>query len=85
MKEEGGADIKELDFLGYRDVFREQDGKMTHWLAMDFRARIDPMEAKICEPHKCDEQRWVTIEELASMDDLHSQFPAFLEKYKEAL
>ncbi len=61
------------------------EGSPTHWLAMDFRALIDPAEAKIGEPHKCDEQRWVTIDELASMEDLHSQFPAFLEKYKDVL
>lgn len=85
IKEEGCANVKELEFLGYRDVFREQEGKMTHWLAMDFKALIDPSEAKIGEPHKCDEQRWVTIDELVSLDNLHSQFPAFLEKYKEVL
>ncbi len=85
IKEEGGADVQNLEFLGYRDVFREHEGSPTHWLAMDFRALIDPAKAKIGEPHKCDEQRWVTIDELASMEDLHSQFPAFLEKYKDVL
>ena len=85
IKEEGCADVLTLEFLGYRDVFREHDGNPTHWLAMDFRALINPAEAKIGEPHKCDEQRWVTIEELEKMDDLHSQFPIFIEKYRDVL
>jgi hypothetical protein len=52
---------------------------------MDFRALIDPADAKIGEPHKCDEQRWVTIDELEKMEDLHSQFPLFIEKYRKQL
>ncbi len=85
IKEEGSAEVKKLEFLGYRDVFREQNAQPTHWVAFDFRALINPRDAKINEPHKCDEQRWVTIDELSGMPDLHSQFPAFLEKYKESL
>ncbi|MCC7500485.1 NUDIX domain-containing protein [Candidatus Nomurabacteria bacterium] len=85
IKEEGCADVEELEFMGYRDVFREQDGQQTHWVAFDFRAKIDPAQAKIGEPHKCDEQRWVSIAELEVMDNLHSQFPAFIEKYREKL
>jgi ADP-ribose pyrophosphatase YjhB (NUDIX family) len=85
VKEEGVAEVQELEFLGYRDVFREQDGQKTHWVAFDFRAKIDPVEAAIGEPHKCTEQRWVTVEELEKMDDLHSQFPIFIEKYRDSL
>ena len=77
--------MQELEFLGYRDVFRDQDGQSTHWIAMDFRALIDPAEAKIGEPHKCDGQKWATIKELEAMEDLHSQFPAFIEKYRDKL
>jgi len=83
--EECGAEALELEYIGYRDVFREIDGKQTHWIAFDMRAKIDPLQASITEPHKCDEQRWVTIGELEFMDDLHSQYPAFLAKYKDIL
>lgn len=85
IKEEGCADVKELEFIGYRDVFRKEGDQQTHWVAFDFRAKIDPAQAKIGEPHKCDEQLWVTIAELEKMDNLHSQFPAFIEKYREKL
>ena len=85
MREEAGVIAEELEFMGYRDVHREQDGQPTHWVAFDFRAKIDPSTPTIAEPHKCDEQRWVTIGELSRMENLHSQFPTFLEKYRDVL
>src|SRR3989344_7609582 len=63
-----------------------QDGKPTHWVGIDFRGIVDPAEAKIGEPHKCDGLRWVTLEELNHFPEpLHSHFPLFLEKYRDAL
>ncbi len=85
VKEEACAPIEVLEFMGYRDVHRTQDGKPTHWIALDFRAKVDPLLIKIGEPHKCDEQRWVSIDELERMNDLHSQFPQFIEKYRNVL
>ena len=84
-KEETDADVKELEFLGYRDVHRIQDGKPTHWVAMCFKVLVDRGKVRIGEPHKCDEQVWVTIPELKKMDNLHSQFPAVLEIFKDKL
>ena len=83
--EECGAEALDLEYIGYMDVFREIDGKPTHWVAANFRAKIDPAQARITEPHKCDEQRWVTIEELEKLDNLHSQYPPFLNKYRHVL
>ena len=85
--EEVGASVEELEFLGYRDVFREQNGAQTHWIAFDFRAKINPQEARIMEPEKCDEHRWITIEELEQMqaNKIHSQFPVFIQKYRNQL
>ena len=82
IQEEIGASVEELEFLGYRDVMREQNGTPTHWIAFDFRAKINPADAQIMEPEKCDEHRWVTIEDLKQMENLHSQFPVFIERYE---
>ncbi len=84
-EEAGGASVEAVEYLGYSDVFRVQNAIETHWIAHNFRVQINPADAKIGEPHKCDEQRWVTIAELEQMENLHSQFPAFLEKYRERL
>ncbi len=40
IKEEYCADVLDYEFLGYRDVHREHEGKPTHWVALDFKVRI---------------------------------------------
>jgi ADP-ribose pyrophosphatase YjhB (NUDIX family) len=86
IKEEYCATPKEIRFLGYRDVFREQDGVKTHWIAFDHQVLLDPGEVKIGEPEKCDELRWVTLDEIKHFtEELHSQFPAFFDKYGDIL
>jgi ADP-ribose pyrophosphatase YjhB (NUDIX family) len=84
VKEEYGADAKELEFLGYDDAFRKlADGTPTHWIAMRFAVLVDPTQVKICEPDVLTEGGWFTREALP--EPLHSMFPAFLAKYKKQL
>jgi 8-oxo-dGTP diphosphatase len=83
IKEECGAEAHDIETLGYREVFRETEAGRTHWIAFDFRVRINPSEVSICEPDMCLEHRWCKIEEFP--EPLHSQFPHFLEKYKDKL
>ena len=86
LQEEFCTTPLEVEHLGYRDVFREQKGQPTHWVANDFRVLVDPAAVKIGEPHKCDELRWGTIEEIKSLgDELHSQFPAYFAKHEGKL
>ncbi len=81
--EEYGTDILEKEFLGYRDVHRENDGKKTHWIALDFKVKVDRSKAKNGEPHKFDEIGWFKLSNFPT--PLHSQLPAALEKYKDQL
>ena len=83
VKEECGAHTIEISCMGFREVFREIDGERSHWVAFDFKARIDPDEVSITEPEKCTALRWCTIDEIP--EPQHSQFPIFLEKYKDRL
>lgn len=83
VQEEIGATPFNLEFMGMREIFREHAGRKTHWVAFDYRAQVNPEEVKIMEPHKCDELRWCTVEEIP--EPMHSQFPSFLEKYKHIL
>lgn len=83
VKEECGADVLKIEFLGFREVFREHQGKKTHWVAFDHRVQIDPAHVYITEPDKCLELRWCTIDQIP--EPMHSQFPFFLEKYKHLL
>ena len=71
------------EFLGFRDVHREKNGKPTHWIALDFKVLVDVAKANNGEPHKFDDIGWFTLKTLPV--PLHSQLPAFFEKYKDKL
>ncbi|MFH0856271.1 MAG: NUDIX domain-containing protein [bacterium] len=84
IKEEYTADIINYEFLGFRDVHRvNNEGKKTHWIALDFKVLADRNMVKIGEPHKFDEIKWFTMETLP--ENMHSQLGIFFEKYKEEI
>jgi ADP-ribose pyrophosphatase YjhB (NUDIX family) len=84
LKEEYSVEPLSVDFIGYRDVFRElEDGTPTHWLAMDFAAKVDPSQVRINEPDIFDASGWFTLDKLPS--PLHSQFDVFLHIHGDKL
>ena len=83
IKQEYCTDVVNFEFLGFRDVHRENNGIKTHWIALDFKVLVDRTKVKNGEPHKFDEVRWFKFNEIPK--ELHSQLPYFLEKYKEKL
>jgi len=83
IREEYGTAMLGYEFLGYRDVHREHDGKPTHWIALDFKVRIDREQAHNAEPHKFDETGWFPL--AAFPEPLHSQFPLCLDRYRDRL
>lgn len=83
VAEEYCTDVVAYEFLGFRDVHREHNGKKTHWIALDFKVLVDPSKVKNGEPHKFDEVAWFTLDALPT--PLHSQYPKFLERYKSKL
>ena len=72
-----------IEFLGYRDVHRENNGVKTHWIALDFKVLVNKDQARNCEPHKFEEVKWFKLEEFPS--PLHSQLPIALEMYEGRL
>jgi len=85
VKEECGADVLEVEFLGTREVFREHEGQPTHWIQFDYKVLINPEQVYITEPEKCLNQQWFKLEEFPAVSEMHSQFPIFLERYKYRL
>lgn len=81
--EETGTSPFNIEYLGLREAHREHESVKTHWLAFDYKAQVDPNKVAIMEPDKCSEIRWCTIENIPYPQ--HSQFPHFLEKYKNKL
>ena len=83
IAEEYGTGVLSFEFLGFRDVHREHEGAKTHWIGLEFKVLVDPHKVKNNEPHKFDEIGWFTLNTIP--DFVHSQFPEFLEKYKDKL
>lgn len=80
--------MKDYEFLGYREFFREseersEEGKVTHWVALDFRVLVDPLKVSNKEPHKFEEVALFHIDNLP--EPLHSQSPVWMNKYKDRL
>lgn len=83
IMEEYGTDVIKQEFLGFRDIHREANGKKTHWIGLDFKVLVDRNKAKNGEPHKFDDVQWFTLDTLPS--PLHSQFPTFIKLYEQKL
>lgn len=83
IREEYCTKVLELEFLGYRDVHREQHGVPTHWISLDYKVLVDKTTVANGEPHKFDAVEWYTTETLPT--PLHSQQKHFFEKYAEKL
>ncbi len=83
VMEECGTSPEDIEFLGYREVFRKLNGVDTHWIAFDFRAKVDPSKVSIQEPDKCLKHEWFKIDEIP--EPKHSQFPIFLEQHKDKI
>ncbi len=83
LKEEYCVENIEYEFLGHKDVFREQDGSKTHWIQFFFRVKVDPKEVKNGEPHKFDEIGWFSLDNLPT--PLHSQILAQVDLFKDKL
>ena len=83
VKEEYCADALEVEFLGFRDVFREQDGNKTHWVSLDYKVLVDRSQVQNGEPHKFDDVRWFPFGQFP--EPMHSQWPFFLAQYKGRL
>ncbi len=83
IMEEYCTDVLDYEFLGYRDVHRDHDGKKTHWIGLDFKVRVDPTKVKNGEPHKFDEVKWFILDKLP--ENLHSQLPNFFRLYGKKL
>ena len=83
ITEEYCTDVLDYEFLGFREMHREHAGRKTHWIALDFKVLVDRSKVKNGEPHKFDALEWFTPATLPH--PLHSQFPFFIEKYKEKL
>ena len=77
------TDVIDYEFLGYRDVIKDEDGIKRHWLALDFKVLVDKDKVRNGEPHKFDAVQWYTLENMPLPQ--HSTMEEFVRKYKHKL
>jgi len=85
--EEYGCQGEIQERVPAHDIFREHEGRKTHWVAVPFFVKIDPKEAKMNELEKMEAIGWFRLDKLPT--PLHkgfqysfSKFPEYFEKYK---
>ncbi|MEX0930191.1 MAG: NUDIX domain-containing protein [Candidatus Paceibacterota bacterium] len=83
VAEEYCTDILEHEFLGYHDIFREIEGKRTHWIALTFKVLVDKDKVANGEPHKFDAVEWFRMDNLPNPP--HSQWNLVVNAYKDKL
>ena len=71
VKEEHNADVQSFEYMGHKEMFREHEGRQTHWIRFAYRALVDRDEVTNNEPDKHEEVQWFTMDNLPG--PLHSQ------------
>lgn len=88
LKEEFGRDFRDeqIHRLGYREQFREHEGKMTHRIAF-YHLTLLSGEEKIqnMEPDKHSELRYFLLDSLPVEDKCHSMLYPTLTEFKEKI
>ncbi len=64
VQEEYGCKGEILEQLPYFSIFREWDGKKTHWIALPFFVKVNRVEVSNNEPEKIDEMGWFSFRNL---------------------
>lgn len=72
IKEEYGCDGEVSEILPAHDIFREQEGIRTHWIAIPGFVKVDASQVRINEPDKILEIGWFSLDELP--EPLHTGF-----------
>lgn len=80
VAEEYGCRGKIQEQLPAHSIFRQWQGKKTHWLAVPFFIKVDPQKVKINELDKIDEIGWFTLDKLPK--PLHAGFSFTFKKYR---
>jgi hypothetical protein len=70
-----------IQFVGYRDVHRQHNGRDNHWLGIDHLVLVDRSQVRICEPHKFSQLEWFNLQNRPDDDVIHSILPNFFKKY----
>ena len=79
--EEYGCTGEIFHQLPAHDIFREQNGVMTHWVAIPFFIKVNRDQVKIGEPQKMEDLAWFSLDALPT--PLHTGFEYTFNRYKD--
>jgi len=79
VMEEYGCKGEIVERLPAHDIFREQNGVKTHWVAVPFFVRVNRSQAKNNEPLKIDEIGWFDLRHFPT--PLHTGFAFTIKKF----
>ena len=80
VREEYGCEGILTGRVPAHDIFREQEGVQTHWVAVPFFVKVDREQVRINEQHKMDAIGWFRLDNLPS--PLHSGAKKTLDAYR---
>lgn len=63
-KEETGLDISKFELISVADELRYIKTDNKHYLNIGIRGKYAGGEPKVCEPNKCKEWRWFSLDDL---------------------
>ncbi|MFB6193238.1 MAG: NUDIX domain-containing protein [Candidatus Nanohaloarchaea archaeon] len=81
VKEELNAECEIIDRLPSHGIFREHEGRETHWVVAPFFVKVDPGDVEINEPEKIEKLKWASLGGFPQ--PLHTGFRETFERYRE--
>ena len=81
VMEEYGCNGEIQGRLPAHDIFRDNNGVKTHWVAMPFFVKVDPKEVKINDPDKIDEIGWFRLANMPR--PLHTGFSFTYKNFRD--
>lgn len=81
--EEYGAETSDIEYLGHREVFFDEN---NHWIAFDYACRVRHADVKIGEPGKVTDLQWarpyqILLQMDANPRAFHPALPDAFDKY----
>ncbi|MEK7066954.1 MAG: NUDIX domain-containing protein [Patescibacteria group bacterium] len=81
VMEEYGCKGEIIERLPAHDIFRENNGVKTHWIAIPFFIKVNPEEVKNNDPDKIDEIGWFKLDNLP--EPIHTGFATTFNAFKD--
>lgn len=78
VREEAGVEVFDIEYIGHREILREKNRQIVHWLGFYYKVLVNPSEVKIMED-SCDDILWQSFHKyptpiISKHDELYELF-----------